>query len=373
MTKDLAPGAGPVARRTLLQGMAGAAALTLLPRQASAQAAKEAPDLAKLVADGKLPKLARARSRPRRWWSSRSKRSAPMAARCAAACAAAPTTTASCAWSATRASCAGTSPSPRSLPNVAEQLGGQRERDRVHLPSAQGHEVVGRQAVHRRRHRVLDRRLRQEHRAVQVAADRDRDRRQGRAPSRRSTTTTVKFTFASPYALFLEQMATPLGQHPTLFAKHYCSQFHPKYNPNVADLVKAGQPVGLGRPVPRQVRRHRDPGALGQCRQADARPVGRHRALYGRRDARGRWSATRISGRSTPTATSCPTSTGITFSHRAGRRVPDARRDLRQASTSRTATSTRCRTSRPWRRTAEGRLPAVRARQPRSAQQVRST
>jgi peptide/nickel transport system substrate-binding protein len=51
--------------------------------------------------------------------------------------------------------------------------------------------------------------------------------------------TTVKFTFSSPYALFLEMMATPLGQHPTLFAKHYCSQFHPKYNPGVAELVKA--------------------------------------------------------------------------------------------------------------------------------------
>jgi peptide/nickel transport system substrate-binding protein len=50
---------------------------------------------------------------------------------------------------------------------------------------------------------------------------------------------TVKFTFASPYALFLEQMATPLGQHPTLFPKHYCSQFHPKYNEKVGDLVKA--------------------------------------------------------------------------------------------------------------------------------------
>ena len=33
-------------------------------------------------------------------------------------------------------------------------------------------------------------------------------------------------------------MATPLGQYPTLFAKHYCGQFHPKYNANVADLVK---------------------------------------------------------------------------------------------------------------------------------------
>lgn len=50
---------------------------------------------------------------------------------------------------------------------------------------------------------------------------------------------TVRFVFASPYAMFLEQMATPLGQHPTLFAKHYCSQFHPKYNPNVAALAKA--------------------------------------------------------------------------------------------------------------------------------------
>jgi peptide/nickel transport system substrate-binding protein len=50
---------------------------------------------------------------------------------------------------------------------------------------------------------------------------------------------TVKFSFDSPYAMFLEMMATPLGQHPTLFAKHYCSQFHPKYNPKVADLVKA--------------------------------------------------------------------------------------------------------------------------------------
>ncbi|MEP6971979.1 MAG: ABC transporter substrate-binding protein [Betaproteobacteria bacterium] len=50
---------------------------------------------------------------------------------------------------------------------------------------------------------------------------------------------TVKFTFASSYALFLEQLATPLGQHPTLFCKHYCSQFHPKYNPKVAELVKA--------------------------------------------------------------------------------------------------------------------------------------
>jgi peptide/nickel transport system substrate-binding protein len=50
---------------------------------------------------------------------------------------------------------------------------------------------------------------------------------------------TVKFTFASSYALFLEQLATPLGQHPTLFPKHYCSQFHPKYNPKATEQAKA--------------------------------------------------------------------------------------------------------------------------------------
>ena len=50
---------------------------------------------------------------------------------------------------------------------------------------------------------------------------------------------TVKFTFDGPYGMFLQQMATPLGQHPTLFPKHYCSKFHPKYTNNVADLAKA--------------------------------------------------------------------------------------------------------------------------------------
>jgi peptide/nickel transport system substrate-binding protein len=52
---------------------------------------------------------------------------------------------------------------------------------------------------------------------------------------------TVKFTFAAPNALYLENLATPLGQHPTLFAKHYCSKFMPKYNSNLdADVKAAG-------------------------------------------------------------------------------------------------------------------------------------
>ncbi|WP_203073190.1 ABC transporter substrate-binding protein [Falsiroseomonas ponticola] len=50
--------------------------------------------------------------------------------------------------------------------------------------------------------------------------------------------TAVKFTFAGPYGLFLQQMATPLGQHPTLFAKHYCGRFHPKYNADLAATLR---------------------------------------------------------------------------------------------------------------------------------------
>lgn len=49
---------------------------------------------------------------------------------------------------------------------------------------------------------------------------------------------TVKLKFSGPYGQFLQELATPLGQEPVLWAKHYCKQFHPKYNPNIADLVK---------------------------------------------------------------------------------------------------------------------------------------
>jgi peptide/nickel transport system substrate-binding protein len=49
---------------------------------------------------------------------------------------------------------------------------------------------------------------------------------------------TVQFTFAAPYALFLETMATPLGQYPTLYPKHYVSQFIPKFNPDAEKVAK---------------------------------------------------------------------------------------------------------------------------------------
>ncbi len=51
--------------------------------------------------------------------------------------------------------------------------------------------------------------------------------------------TAVKFNFASPYGLFLIQLATPLGQHATLFPKHYAKQFLPAYNPDLLNQAKA--------------------------------------------------------------------------------------------------------------------------------------
>jgi len=47
----------------------------------------------------------------------------------------------------------------------------------------------------------------------------------------------VTYKFAAPYGMFLQEHATPLGQHPTLYAKHYCQQFHPDYNDNLEPLL----------------------------------------------------------------------------------------------------------------------------------------
>jgi peptide/nickel transport system substrate-binding protein len=55
--------------------------------------------------------------------------------------------------------------------------------------------------------------------------------------------TTVKLIFAGPYLTLPRVLATPLGQHPVLYEKHYCEQFVPKYNPNLPALLKqTGQP-----------------------------------------------------------------------------------------------------------------------------------
>ncbi|MEM7022987.1 MAG: ABC transporter substrate-binding protein [Pseudomonadota bacterium] len=54
---------------------------------------------------------------------------------------------------------------------------------------------------------------------------------------------TVTLKFAAPYGTFLTELATPLAQEPVLWAKHYCSQFHPKYNPDVQAMVDASEAV----------------------------------------------------------------------------------------------------------------------------------
>jgi peptide/nickel transport system substrate-binding protein len=49
---------------------------------------------------------------------------------------------------------------------------------------------------------------------------------------------TVKFTFAAPYGDFLAELASPLGQHPVMYAKHYCEQFHPAYAADIDAVIQ---------------------------------------------------------------------------------------------------------------------------------------
>jgi peptide/nickel transport system substrate-binding protein len=53
---------------------------------------------------------------------------------------------------------------------------------------------------------------------------------------------TVRFTFAAPYRRFLSELATPLGQHATLYQRAYCGRFHPRYAQaqELAAAIKAG-------------------------------------------------------------------------------------------------------------------------------------
>jgi peptide/nickel transport system substrate-binding protein len=54
---------------------------------------------------------------------------------------------------------------------------------------------------------------------------------------------TVTLKFAAPYGTFLTELATPLAQEPVLWAKHYCQQFHPNYNPDIQAMVDATEAV----------------------------------------------------------------------------------------------------------------------------------
>ena len=52
---------------------------------------------------------------------------------------------------------------------------------------------------------------------------------------------TVKLIFAGPYLRLPGVLAGPLGQHPVLYAKHYCQQFVPKYNPDIGKTLAASR------------------------------------------------------------------------------------------------------------------------------------
>jgi peptide/nickel transport system substrate-binding protein len=53
---------------------------------------------------------------------------------------------------------------------------------------------------------------------------------------------TVRFSFAVPYRRFLQELATPLGQHAVLYQREHCSRFHPRFakREDLAALIKAG-------------------------------------------------------------------------------------------------------------------------------------
>ena len=174
-----------------------------------------------------------------------------------------------------------------------------------------------------------------------------------------------------PYALFLEQLATPLGQHPTLFAKHYCSQFHPKYNAERRRPGEGGQPVRLGRRCSApSAATSRFPSRWGNADKPTLDPWVIKEPYSG--------GATRVVMERNPyfwqvdtDGNQLPYIDQHHLQHLAGRRVADARRDLRAS----IDIQERHIDSLPEQADAvaehaEGRLPADRARSAPRRQQV---
>lgn len=50
---------------------------------------------------------------------------------------------------------------------------------------------------------------------------------------------TVRIRFAAGNRSFAEELAGPYGHHPVIYPKHYCAQFHIKYNPQAAEQAQA--------------------------------------------------------------------------------------------------------------------------------------
>ena len=225
-----------VRRRDVLKGLAGAAALSAIPQGAMAQAAKEAPALAKLAADGKLPALAERIP------------ANPMVV---------PVEKVGRYGGALRRGLRGSSDHngilrlvgnqglvrwnlafTEVLPNVADKWEVNADSSeftfylRKGMKWSDGKPFTADDVVFSIEDCAKNPDLFKSAPSTLVI--------NGKAcTATKIDETTVKIAFAGSFALFLEQLATPLGQYPTLYAKHYCSQFHPKYNTSVADLVKA--------------------------------------------------------------------------------------------------------------------------------------
>jgi peptide/nickel transport system substrate-binding protein len=231
-------GACRLDRRSLLQGMAGAAAAMTLPGTAFAQAAgKEAPDLARLVAEKKLPPLAERLPR------------SPMVVEVAKVGRYGGTLRRGLRGSAdhngilkivgnqglVRWNLAYTAV----LPSVAEkwEVNADATEFVFHLRPgmrwSDGHPFTADDVVFAIEDCAKNQALfRSPPSSITIAGN--------PCTATKVDDATVRFTFAAPYAMFLEALATPLGQYPTLFPKHYCSQFHPKYNTSGLDAaVKA--------------------------------------------------------------------------------------------------------------------------------------
>ncbi|MBT9369812.1 ABC transporter substrate-binding protein [Rhizobium sp. CSW-27] len=226
-----------VTRRTVLAGMGAAAALSIAPRAGRAAAGKEAPQLAALVKDGKLPPLAE-RLPPN-----------PMVVK--------PFEKVGAYGGSLRRGLRGSSDHngilrmvgnqglvrwnmefTEVLPNLAErwEVNDNATVFTFHLLKgvkwSDGHPFTADDVVFAIEDCVKNKELYSATPAQLSVA--------GKAVVvEKVDDHTVTFTFAAPNALYLENLATPLGQHPTLFAKHYCSRFLPKYNAGLDAEVKA--------------------------------------------------------------------------------------------------------------------------------------
>ena len=121
---------------------------------------------------------------------------------------------------------------------------------------------------------------------------------------------TVRFTFAEPYGDFLAELASPLGQHPVLYPEALL--------PAVPCRLQSGSAEAVAERPASDWQTYSPPNAAtSRSRRAGAIPTSR-RSIPGSSTSPmsavrsvSCWSATPISGRSTPRAISCPTSTAL--------------------------------------------------------------